>query len=114
MDLGVFGVEQRCRECSIRLLITGVEQRMSTDLASLSTSALRAPAGRRKKTTSNAASGDTAPRLRSLRILAACWAHFLRATASMDPKVPCLDSGFRMVLVLLLVAVWDMVFKPGL
>ena len=28
MDLGVFGVEQRCRECSIRLLITGVEQRI--------------------------------------------------------------------------------------
>lgn len=28
MDLGVFGIEQRCRECSIRLLITGVEQRI--------------------------------------------------------------------------------------
>jgi hypothetical protein len=28
MDLGVLGVEQRCRECSIRLFITGVEQRI--------------------------------------------------------------------------------------
>jgi hypothetical protein len=28
MDLGVFGLEQRCRECSISLLITGVEQRI--------------------------------------------------------------------------------------
>jgi len=26
MDLGVFGVEQHCRECSIRLLMTGIEQ----------------------------------------------------------------------------------------
>ncbi len=28
MDLGVFGLERRCRECSIRLLMTGVEQRI--------------------------------------------------------------------------------------
>jgi hypothetical protein len=58
MDLGVLGLEQCCRECSIRLLITGVEQRIEQRPREIVHISVARPCGKRRKKTissSNAA-----------------------------------------------------------
>jgi hypothetical protein len=114
MDLGVLGLEQCCRECSIRLLITGVEQRIE------------------QRPREIVHFGQLWVRL-ALGLFAVAFligAVYLSRIGTRLQRLALGDQptganegstlldrwllGYGMVLVVLLIALWDMVFKPGL